>query len=54
MKKVFLFTLIISAMLMTACGDGATKKLVKEREKKTGDPNDYTFEITVNEISVAK
>ena len=30
MKKVFVFTLIISAMLMTACGDGATKKLVKE------------------------
>jgi len=25
-----------------------------EREKKTGDPNDYTFEIIVNEISVAK
>jgi len=25
-----------------------------EREKKTGDPNDYSFEIIVNEISVAK
>jgi len=25
-----------------------------EREKKTGDPNDYSYEIIVNEISVAK
>ena len=25
-----------------------------EREKKTGDPNDYSFEIIVREISVAK
>ena len=26
----------------------------KEREKKTGDPNDYSFEVIVNDISVAK
>jgi hypothetical protein len=30
------------------------KKAAEEREKKTGDPNDYSFEMTVNEISVAK
>ena len=30
------------------------EKAKAEREKKTGDPNDYTFEIIVNEISVAK
>lgn len=26
----------------------------KARKKKTGDPNDYSFEIIVNEISVVK
>ena len=30
MKKIFLFVLIISAMVMTACGDGATKKRMQE------------------------
>ena len=50
MKKTFVFTLIVSAMMLVACSDGATKKLAA----KTGDPNDYTFEFIVNEISVAK
>gem|GEM_PF-887294 len=30
------------------------KAAAKAREKKTGDPNNYSFEISVNEISVAK
>jgi len=31
-----------------------SKKAAEDREKKTGDPNDYSFEIIVNQISVAK
>jgi hypothetical protein len=30
------------------------KKASEERKKVTGDPNDYAFELTITEISVAK
>lgn len=30
------------------------KKDAEERQKATGDPNDYTFELTITEISPAK
>ncbi|MDR0810751.1 MAG: hypothetical protein LBN23_00515 [Paludibacter sp.] len=30
------------------------KKAAEERKKNTGDPNDYTFELAITEISVAK
>ncbi|MCL2651180.1 MAG: hypothetical protein FWD60_09190 [Candidatus Azobacteroides sp.] len=30
------------------------KKAAEERKAKTGDPNDYTFELIVNEVSVAE
>ncbi|MCL1938072.1 MAG: hypothetical protein FWF52_06735 [Candidatus Azobacteroides sp.] len=34
--------------------DNDNKKAAEDRKKKTGDPNDYSFEIIVNDISVAK